>query len=175
MRLEQDRLRLKQEQDKLKRRLARPHSAQPATHHKDIEIDSASCLSPFALGSSPPGPRQPFALSSPSSSRRELVAGGGFGFSPTAVSTASTADPDLNHPSHLTPSPRQCTASRAHESDGARPSTLAAARTAASSLWAHKASSVRSPRTPEKKRIRLTQKNSADMSDIGFLNVPAED
>ena len=29
--------------------------------------------------------------------------------------------------------------------------------------------------TPEKKRIRLTQKNSADMSDIGFLNVPAED
>lgn len=151
MRLEQERLRLKQEQDKVKRRLARPHSAQPATHHKDFEIDSASSLSPFALGSSPPGPRQPFALSSPSSSRRELVAGGGFGFSPTAVSTASTADP------------------------GARPSTFTAARTAASSLWAHKASSVRSPHTPEKKRIRLTQKNSADMSDIGFLNVPAED
>lgn len=182
MRLEQEQLRRKQEQERLKRRLARPHSAHASTQRKDFELDDAWRTNPFELSMPESSPRQPFALSSPPSSRRELVAGGGFGFSPTAVSTASTVDSACDLSSQLAQSPGRCAASRASAPDAAvastrepeaRPSTAAAARTAASSIQSHKAWSTRSPRTPEKKRIRLT--HSQDVSDPAFLSVPGKD
>ena len=159
MRLEQEQLRLKQEQDRLKRRLARPHSAHACSQRADFSLSSK----PLTQGAQLSSPGQPFALSSPPSSRRALIAGGGFGYSPTAASTTSTDD-DLAPPPHHSPSPP----GRRDHREGLRPSTASVARAAAAPLrWAH----ARSPRTPEKKRMRMS--SAAGKGE--FLNLPGED